>query len=637
MTAQTIRLRSQQAIRRWAVDRNVRTAATVVSYALLGFLGSGASLAHRALPLAAGLVSALTGWRSAVAALGAALGYRLFWGAGGYQGMVWAWCGCICALFLGKKVVSSDAPLLIPAIMAFAVSATGLLFQLFFRDTTPVWLYLLRIGLGAGTALLFGFFLRQRQQITLWLVQGAAVFALAQIAPLRWLSLGYIAAGILCVREAFPGAVLAGAALDLAGITPIPMTPVLCAGYLMRMIPWQKKYLSAAVPAAGCVLGMFLFGKWDLTPLPGLLIGGISGVLLPGKTERLHRRGETGIAQVRLEIMAGVMSQTQQLLLETGEVDIDEDAILHRVKQRACGGCPNRKQCQDAPIPADSLHRSYADAGSLDFPCRKPGRMILELRRGQEQLRNLKADRARQTQYREAVIQQYRFLSEYLRAQADRLPRGALRPRQVYHPEVAVCSSGKETANGDRCAWFSGTEGKYYILLCDGMGTGVGAAQEAKVAADMLQKMLSAGFPADYALRSLNSLTVLRQRGGAVTVDLAEISLDSGWAAVYKWGAAPSWVIRAAGAEKIGTAGPPPGLSVTETRETVERLSLRRGETLILLSDGVDGEGVLRCAKEWEELPPGELAARLLELGASDCADDATAAVVRLSPAALST
>ena len=169
MTAQTIRLRSQQAIRRWAVDRNVRTAATVVSYALLGFLGSGASLAHRALPLAAGLVSALTGWRSAVAALGAALGYRLFWGAGGYQGMVWAWCGCICALFLGKKVVSSDAPLLIPAIMAFAVSATGLLFQLFFRDTTPVWLYLLRIGLGAGTALLFGFFLRQRQQITLWL------------------------------------------------------------------------------------------------------------------------------------------------------------------------------------------------------------------------------------------------------------------------------------------------------------------------------------------------------------------------------------------------------------------------------------------------------------------------------------
>ena len=637
MTAQTIMIRSRQTIRRWAVDKNVRTAGTVAAYLLGGFLLSGASLDHRALPLAAGLVSALTGWRSAVAALGAALGYRLFWDTAGYQGMVWAWCGCICALFLGKKVVSSDAPLLIPAIMAFAVSATGLLFQLFFRDTTPVWLYLLRIGLGAGTALLYGAFIRQRQPVLLWLVQAASVLALAQIAPLPWLSLGCIAAGLLCVREAFPGAVLAGVALDLAGITPIPMTAVLCAGYLMRMIPWEKRYFSALAPAAGCVLGMLLFGKTDLTPLPGLLIGGFSGVLLPGKTERLHRRGETGIAQVRLEIMAGVMSQTQQILLETAEPEIDENALLHRIRQRACGGCPNRKQCQDVCIPTDSLHRSYADAGSLDFPCRKPGRMILELRRGQEQFKSMKADRARQSQYREAVIQQYQFLSEYLRAQADRLPRGALRHRQVYHPEVAVCSAGKEAANGDRCAWFSGTEGKYYILLCDGMGTGPGAAQEAKTAAELLQKLLSAGFPAEYALRSLNSLTVLRQRGGAVTVDLAEISLDSGWAAVYKWGAAPSWVLRTTGPEKIGTAGPPPGLSVTEARETVERLSLRRGETLILLSDGVDGEGVLRCAKEGGILPPGELAARLLESGASECMDDATAAVVRLSPAALST
>jgi hypothetical protein len=78
-------------------------------------------------------------------------------------------------------------------------------------------------------------------------------------------------------------------------------------------------------------------------------------------------------------------------------------------------------------------------------------------------------------------------------------------------------------------------------------------------------------------------------------------------------------------------------MSVTDARETVERLSLRRGETLILLSDGVDGEGVLRHMKESSLLPPGELAARLLELGASEGTDDATAAVVRITAAALST
>ena len=95
-------------------------------------------------------------------------------------------------------------------------------------------------------------------------------------------------------------------------------------------------------------------------------------------------------------------------------------------------------------------------------------------------------------------------------------------------------------------------------------------------------------------------------------------------------------LLRGTGAVKIGTAGPPPGLSVTETRETVERLSLRRGETLILFSDGVDAPGALRREGVSSQASAGELAARLLP-AAGEVGDDATVAVVRLSPAALST
>ena len=121
-----------------------------------------------------------------------------------------------------------------------------------------------------------------------------------------------------------------------------------------------------------------------------------------------------------------------------------------------------------------------------------------------------------------------------------------------------------------------------------------------------------------------------------MTVDLALIRLDTGLAQVYKWGAAPSWVISRGGAEKIGTATPPPGISVGETRETVEKLSLRRGEALILLSDGVDGE-VLRHSKLSPDGPPGELAAKILEKGCGSGEDDATAAVIRLRPISLAT
>ena len=69
----------------------------------------------------------------------------------------------------------------------------------------------------------------------------------------------------------------------------------------------------------------------------------------------------------------------------------------------------------------------------------------------------------------------------------------------------------------------------------------------------------------------------------------------------------------------------------------MERLSLRRGETLILVSDGVEGEEVLRRLRIAPDLPPGELAAELVEPAAVDGEDDATAVVIRLHPANLST
>ena len=129
-----------------------------------------------------------------------------------------------------------------------------------------------------------------------------------------------------------------------------------------------------------------------------------------------------------------------------------------------------------------------------------------------------------------------------------------------------------------------------------------------------------------------------RGRAAAVTIDLVELRLDTGRAAVYKWGAAPSLVIcDDETVEKIGTAGPPPGLSVTEGRETVERLSLRRGEVLVLLSDGVDGEAVRRGIALHAQQPPEELAAMILDRGAKEADDDATVVVIHLVPDPLAT
>lgn len=634
---ETWRHRGRGLLLRWSADQRLRKAAAAAAYCLAGFLMSAASLGNHFQPLAMGLVCAVTGWRAPVMALGGMLGYRVFWGAAGAQGMVWTALGCLMALFLGKRKMTLEAPLLIPALAAFLVAASGLIFQMVWGDTTPVAAYLLRVALAGVSAGLFAQVVQRRDTLFDWIGEALAVLALAQVVPVPYLGLGFLAGGLVAAGDAFPAAVLAGLALDLARVTPVPMTAALALSYLPRLFPVGRKWLRYLGPVMAYLLVMGACGALDTAPLPGLALGGALAALLPPRTGEYRRRGETGQAQVRLEMVAGVLAQTQQLLLETGEAPIDEDALLHRTRERACGSCPNRKQCRDVVIPKEMLREPLTDIGSVPINCRKPGRLLLELRRSQEQLRFLKGDRRRRQEYREAVVQQYGFLGEYLRQTADELPRRAKSQHQKYTPEVAVCSAGKEAASGDRCLWFAGTGQRYYILLCDGMGTGIGAAQEGRTAADLLRQLLTGGFPAEYALRSLNSLTALRGRAGAVTVDLAEISLSTGAVAIYKWGAAPSWILRREGAEKIGTAGPPPGISVSETRETVERLSLRRGEALILSSDGLDAEGVLRSGEVSPEAPPGELAALLLERGGGKGGDDATCAVVRLVSATLST
>ena len=637
-TIETYVRRGKGSLRKWIVDPRVRLGGKLALFFLAGLILSAASLAGVPQPLAAGLVCALAGWEAAAAAVGGSAGYLLFWGSAGYQGLCWMVLSLGVALSLGKRRILEESPYLMMSIAGLIISASGLGFQLWAGDTTPVPPYLLRITLGAGSAKLFELVRDRRDRRADWLALTAGILGLSQIAPFG-LSLGYVAAGTVGGMAGLPLSALTGLSLDLSRVTEVSMTAVLCIGFFFRTALDRHRWVKVMSTAVVYLLVSGLRGSRDFLPALGLALGGGISLLLPGESAPAYRRGEVGLVQVRLELMAEALRETQQLLLEAPGIPIDEEALLHRTRQRACGGCPNRKNCRERlnPLPKSLLHSPLLEVSTLSVGCKKPGRLLLELHRTQEQHRAIRADRERQQEYRSAVIQQYQFLGNFLQQQSDILPRREENLRQRFTPETAVCSAGKEMANGDRCAGFMGTGCRYYLVLCDGMGTGLGAAQEGQSAIAMLRRMLTAGFPAEYALRSLNSLLVLRGRAAAVTVDLAEIRLDCGRATVYKWGAAPSWLLHSGMAEKIGTATPPPGLSVTEGRETVERLSLRRGEVLIMVSDGVQMDGNLHRMEGISALPPGEMAAKLLEWTGADREDDVTVAAVRLRGGVVST
>ena len=630
MMVETYLRRGQRGLQRMLLKPGVRSAAAVAAYGGSGFLLSGASLAGFPQPLAAGLICAGTGWRALVMSLGAMLGYPSFWGMAGRQGIVWSASAGLLALLLGKRQETRQQPLMIPAIAAFLICLTGLVFGLLLRDRVPLILYGLRILLTFLSGVLFTQAVRQRAAVTDWLVGCVAVLALAQAAPVPWLSLGYLAAGILAVRGSFPAAVLAGLGLDLSQVTKVPMAAVLGAAGLVRMIPFDKRWQHYASGGFAYLGVMAACGIWDPLPLPGLLAGGALSALLPPRPAAARSRGQTGAAQVRLELSAAALGTAGDILLEHEPPPPDMEGIFQRAVDRACGSCPAREGCRERGALSVTVLEEASGPG-----CRESTRLAAELERAGEQLRYLRRDRQRHLEYRRTLVQQYRFLEGFLRQVADSLPGSGHGQRAGFRVEAAARSRQRKGANGDRCLAFPGPDCRFFLLLCDGMGTGLGAAREGSEAAAQLRRLLESGFPPDQALQSLNSLLLLSGAGGAVTVDLAEIRLDTGQASVYKWGAAPSWLLDRKAAKKIGTATAPPGYALEQTLEKAEKLSLCRGEVLILLSDGVDGEGVLHRLSLTPDAPPGELAADILEKGCPDSQDDATAAVLRLRPVSL--
>lgn len=631
MLVETYLRRGQRGLQRLALDPGVRRLAAGLAWSGGGFLLSAGGLGGYPQPVVVGMLVSAAGWRVGLMMLGAILGYPAFWGKTGLPGVVWSAAAGLLALLVGSRRESREQPLMLPILAAFLTGVTEICFCFLLKDDTPLTIRIVRVMLTLLTAMLFLQTSTCRDPLTDWLACGVLVLAVAGVR-LGPFSLGLTAGGALAVGSAFPAAVLAGLALDLNRVTKLPMAAVLCLGWYLRLLPWKRKWQQALAPPAAFVLMSAVWGLWEPEALPGLALGSGLGLLLPQQPPLSRRRGPTGPAQVRLELGARAITTLGRQLQELSPPPIDEEALVEKVRSKTCATCSSRKGCRTRENFTFALIRDPMDAD-----CARPGRLQPELRRAREHWKLLKADRQRRWEYRQALIQQYDFLSGYLRELSDRLPRKPSQTRPAFRIEAGARSREKQRANGDSCTAFPGLDNSYYLLLCDGMGTGIGAAQEGLTAVTLLRQLLTAGFPAEHALDTLNSLLALRGSAGAVTVDLCRIHLDTGLAELYKWGAAPSYLLDRTGIKKIGTALPPPGISLHKICRETEKLSLRRGEVLILLSDGVNGEEAVGAQDLSPDLPPGELAAKLLEKGHADAEDDATVLTVRLRPLGMAT
>ena len=155
---------------------------------------------------------------------------------------------------------------------------------------------------------------------------------------------------------------------------------------------------------------------------------------------------------------------------------------------------------------------------------------------------------------------------------------------------VAARKKSGETVSGDAGTYFKRHDGKLYLLLCDGMGSGPDANRESTLAVRLLEQLLQAGVDAKRALATLSSALALRgeETGGFTTVDLLQLDLFTGEGELYKLGAAPTYVKKGGNVQRLTGKSLPAGLAEGGA-DALDCFTLRLspGDCVLMASDGV--------------------------------------------------
>lgn len=207
--------------------------------------------------------------------------------------------------------------------------------------------------------------------------------------------------------------------------------------------------------------------------------------------------------------------------------------------------------------------------------------------------------------------------------------------------EYAKCIASKmgEKVCGDTATFFETDDGYFYCLLSDGMGSGRDAALSSRLAAIMLEKLLTIGADKADALQMLNKALLQKDKEVFATVDLLEIDRYTGTATLIKAGAAPTLLFREGTCRRFESKTPPAGImrDVIAEKRTFQ---VRKGDLLLLMSDGVlqvgDSSRSLRNGEKHFPIVSGgnahAVASAVLDAARehSSCADDMSVCAIRI-------
>ncbi len=166
------------------------------------------------------------------------------------------------------------------------------------------------------------------------------------------------------------------------------------------------------------------------------------------------------------------------------------------------------------------------------------------------------------------------------------------------HVGMARAPKNAQEESGDSYSSGSLNDGKYMLALSDGMGSGKRAARESRTTIHLLEEFLEAGFNRDIALKTINSILMLRSSDEMFsTIDLSIIDLYDGWVEFIKIGAVSTFIKRKDGVEVIPSHSLPVGI-LDEVNVDFTKRQLEDGDMIVMMTDGLLESNPFREDKE---------------------------------------
>ena len=371
------------------------------------------------------------------------------------------------------------------------------------------------------------------------------------------LFMGYelgISAGILSAASA-------SILLYLYGALPIPQLLVfLCAGLTAGFFRGLNRYTTAACFAAVCLIfGITCTGSMGALPTVPPIAASVGFALMP-------KKGIRGIRHLmrRLAEGEGEYGGTAAVM--------PEDAGMEKAEEVLTG-----------------YFRCFGSLASL-YDLGKDRRSIISHQfRGMQQVVG-RLEHDLKAACRRDLSQIYR---ERDRSKKYRIDTGA----SVY--------ARPGTVSGDSYICRRLPDGRHLILLSDGMGKGEAAALESSLAVKTLADLIEAGFDVEIALRTLNSILLLKSEEEIfTTIDIGIFSGESGNLRLYKIGAASTFIKRGDRVNAVKMAALPMGI-VDGLKIDFVNLKLQPGDQVVMVSDGVTDSGRYRMNSEQDAAEAG--------------------------------